>query len=75
MKEFLGHKLVNSPMLNYKNDLVCIICNVRLEHFPTTIESYSLITNFNEAKFNAGDIGENNYSLSCEEQQIKNLLE
>lgn len=72
MIDFLNHKLINSPAPNFPNDLVCINCSVRLEQV-IHLEEYNLVLDY-IFDIDAGTVYKN-YNLSCEEQQIKNLLE
>lgn len=67
---YLGHKLISAPMINYPDDMVCLLCKVRLEP-KLDKRSYRLVFNYS---FNIGGTI-CNYDLTCEKQQIKNLLE
>lgn len=72
---YLGHNLINSPAPNFEDDMICTICNIRLE--PNLNEDinckFHLVKNFT-LNVAAGEIFKF-YNLTCEEQQIKNLLE
>ncbi len=76
MIEYLGHKLISSPAPNYPNDLVCEICKLRLEPLDCHGEyiQYRSIIKY-KPDVSAGEEDNTNYNLTCEEQQIKNLLE
>ncbi len=82
----LGHNFVNAGSIRFINDFICKNCNVRIiivdensneETKRTFDEKFNLIVGYiDDNPGNEGDIpDEKKYNLTCEEQQIKNLLE
>jgi hypothetical protein len=73
MTKYLNHELISASLPNHPNDIICINCNVRLEQI---INRYDKILRYDLiSAINFREVGIINYRLTCEEQQIKNLLE
>jgi hypothetical protein len=73
MTKYLNHELISAATSNHLNDMICINCSVRLERIRNRYDkslTYDLIIGIHLT-----DVGILNYRLTCEEQQIKNLLE
>lgn len=70
MIEYLNHKLMSAQILNFEEDLVCINCRVRLG--PKIDGTYFIVENYIPNVSGAELLDCN---ITCEEQQIKNLLE